>query len=92
MEKPTKNFSDFERDGVLTPVVNVAFKITNYLGANGINCDVQRFGTSLIIKIDESNNISYSVFNSVTEDSTEHGVVITFNEEEQAIRIAPFVN
>ncbi|MFN3692738.1 MAG: hypothetical protein ACK4SL_01395 [Candidatus Paceibacteria bacterium] len=93
MEKiPKPTIADFEDSGVLKPVVETAKKITYALGNNGYNFAVTEYNHSLLIIMHEDDPITTPTYNTIVEDLTHPGIVISFNEDEQIIRVAPFKN
>jgi hypothetical protein len=91
-QTPKPKFSDFEQDGVLKPVYECARKIAYALGGVGYSCAVHEYNNSLLIILSEVNPLTLPAYNSIIEDYTEHGIVISFNEDEQIIRVSPFKN
>jgi len=91
MEK-SPSFSDFEDEGVLKPVAAVARIVIGHLASLGISSEARLSNGSVLVLVDEDYELSLTEFHTVTEDYTEHGVVISFNEDEQIIRIKPFQN
>lgn len=92
MEKPKPTLADFEDEGVLKPIVETAKQIAYALGGSGYSCDVTEYNNTLLIVLDEGNPITTPTYNSFVVDFTQPGVIISFNEDEQIIRVAPFRN
>ncbi len=90
-EKPPQ-LSDFEADGVLKPLAEVTHKIAHHIANLGHDVEVQKFNESLLILCDESSPITLDLYNEIAEEYATSGVVISFNEDEQIIRVRPFRN
>ncbi len=90
-EKPPQ-LSDFEADGVLKPLAEVASNIALYLGGLGYDVSVSQYNESLAITCHSSEHMTLSLYNEIAEEFATSGVVISFNEDEQIIRVRPFRN
>jgi hypothetical protein len=91
-QAPKRNIADFEKDGILKPVYECARKIASALVGVGYSYEVTAYNNSLLIILGEENPLSKPTYNSIVEDYTQAGVVISFNEDEQIIRVSPFKN
>ncbi len=91
-EKPKPTISQFEEDGILKPVAETAGKIALSLGSQGYDYMLRPYNNSLLILLTETNHITTPTYNTIVEDFTQPGVIISFNEDEQIIRVAPIRN